>query len=413
MSCRSGISRGTSIFAPPLRNTSGSLSGVRCAPLARMSHRCRRRSPGSCASLCTCGGGRWRGHSIPPDSSSTPSRSDRALRVVLVHPQLGDVTLNREDIMAIRQFVGFALILWTFAYAPQAGAHGEKSQEPFLRMRTVMWYDVQWSTDQVKIGEEMTITGKFHLFEDWPVSVVPPPTEAWVNVSVPGPQLIRKATYLNGVPLVNTVSLELGRDYEFRLVLQGRSPGRYHLHPMVNVRGGGPIVGPGQWVTVTGDSRSFSNPVTTLTGHTIDLETYGLQRVVGWHLLTLVLAVAWLGFWLVPRPFLGRLLVVEQGAGEGLIFTRDRQVGWAFLLMAVALIVGGYYATEAAYPVTIPLQTARVRIPPLDPSPRVVEAQVVRATYAVTTRTFTMDVRVVNKGRSEERRVGKEGKSRW
>jgi len=121
--------------------------------------------------------------------------------------------------------------------------------------------------------------------------------------------------------------------------------------------------------------------------------------------MTIVLAVAWLGFWLVPRPFLGRLLVVEQGAGEGLISTRDRQVGWAFLLMAVALIVGGYYATEAAYPVTIPLQTARVRIPPLDPSPRVVEAQVVRATYAVTTRTFTMDVQVVNKG-TQPLRVG-------
>jgi len=101
--------------------------------------------------------------------------------------------------MAMRQFVGFALILWTFAYAPQVGAHGEKSQEPFLRMRTIMWYDVQWSTDRVAVGEEMTITGKFHLFEDWPVSVVPLPTEAWVNVSVPGPQLLRKATYLNGV----------------------------------------------------------------------------------------------------------------------------------------------------------------------------------------------------------------------
>jgi methane/ammonia monooxygenase subunit B len=318
---------------------------------------------------------------------------------------MGDFSRSREDIMTIRQGVRLAIILWTFAYAPQAGAHGEKSQEPFLRMRTIMWYDVQWSTDQVRIGEEMTITGKFHLFEDWPVSVVPPPTEAWVNVSVPGPQLIRKATYLNGVPLVTTVSLELGRDYEFTLVLQGRYPGSYHLHPMINVQGGGPIVGPGQWVTVTGDARSFSNPVTTLTGQTIDLETYGLQRVVGWHLMTIVLAVAWLGFWLVPRPFLGRLLVVEQGAGEELISARDRQVGWAFLLMAVLLVAGGYYTTKATYLVTIPLQTARVRIPPLEQSPQVVEAHIVRSTYGVTTRTFTMDVRVVNHG-TQPLRVG-------
>src|SRR4029453_10930130 len=123
--------------------------------------------------------------------------------------------------MTIRQVVGFALMLGTFADVPDAGALGEKSQEPFLRMRTIMWYDVQWSTEQVGVGEEMTITGKFHLFEEWPVRGVPLPTEAWVNVSVPGPQMLRKATYLNNVPLVNTVSLELGRDYEFKIVLQG------------------------------------------------------------------------------------------------------------------------------------------------------------------------------------------------
>ena len=307
--------------------------------------------------------------------------------------------------MTIRRLGGLAIVLWTLSYASGAGAHGEKSQEAFLRMRTIMWYDVQWSTDRIRVGEEMTITGKFHLFEEWPVQVVPPPTEAWVNVSVPGPQLIRKATYLNGVPLVSTVGLELGRDYEFKIVLQGRQPGSYHLHPMVNVKGGGPVVGPGQWVIVEGDVSSFSNPVTTLTGQTIDLETYGLGRVVGWHLITIVLAIAWLGFWLVPRPFLGRLLLVENGAEDELISDRDRRVGWAFLVVAVLLVVGGYYTTNTAYSVTIPLQSARVNVSPLEQPPRVVEANVERSTYAVTTRTFTMDVRVTNKG-SQPIRLG-------
>ncbi|HJY84130.1 MAG TPA: bacterial ammonia monooxygenase, subunit AmoB [Candidatus Binatia bacterium] len=307
--------------------------------------------------------------------------------------------------MTIRRLGGLAIVLWTLSYASGAGAHGEKSQEAFLRMRTIMWYDVQWSTDRIRVGEEMTITGKFHLFEEWPVQVVPPPTEAWVNVSVPGPQLIRKATYVNGVPLVSTVGLELGRDYEFKIVLQGRQPGSYHLHPMVNVKGGGPVVGPGQWVIVEGDVSSFSNPVTTLTGQTIDLETYGLGRVVGWHLITIVLAIAWLGFWLVPRPFLGRLLLVENGAEDELISDRDRRVGWAFLVVAVLLVVGGYYTTNTAYSVTIPLQSARVNVSPLEQPPRVVEANVERSTYAVTTRTFTMDVRVTNKG-SQPIRLG-------
>jgi methane/ammonia monooxygenase subunit B len=77
--------------------------------------------------------------------------------------------------MVIKQLAGLVMIM-TFAYAPTAGAHGEKSQEPFLRMRTIMWYDVQWSTERVKVNEEMTLIGKFHVFEDWPVSVLPPPS---------------------------------------------------------------------------------------------------------------------------------------------------------------------------------------------------------------------------------------------
>jgi methane/ammonia monooxygenase subunit B len=297
-----------------------------------------------------------------------------------------------------KRLVELAIVLGvTVLYVPLAGAHGEKSQEPFLRMRTIMWYDVQWSTERLGVGEEMAITGKFHIFAEWPTRVVPPPTQAWMNVSVPGPRLIRKATYLNGVPVVNSTGLQLGRDYEFKIVLQGRWPGSYHLHPMVNVEGGGPIVGPGQWITVEGDPGSFSNPVTTLTGQTIDLETYGLGRVVGWHLLWVVIALAWLGFWLLPRPFLGRLLLVERGAEDELISARDRRIGWAFLMVTVVLVAGGYYTTRTTYPVTIPLQTGRVEVPPLPEPPRVVAATVERATYEVTTRTFAMDLRVTNK----------------
>ena len=300
--------------------------------------------------------------------------------------------------MIIKQLVGLVMVM-TLAYTPTAGAHGEKSQEPFLRMRTIMWYDVQWSTERVKVNEEMTLTGKFHVFEDWPVSVLPPPSQAYVNVSVPGPQLIRKATYINGVPVVNTANLEIGRDYEFKIVLQGRTPGSYHLHPMVNIETGGPTVGPGKWVTVEGDADAFSNPVTTLTGETIDLETYGRGRVIGWHLLWIALAVGWLGFWVLPRPFLGRLLLVEGGTPEDeLVSPRDRRVGWAFLVVTLLLVAVGYFTTNATYPETVPLQSGRTDIRPLEKPPQVVEAQVERATYTIPTRTFAMNLKVTNKG---------------
>lgn len=299
----------------------------------------------------------------------------------------------------MKQFVRSVLIIGLLALsAPYAAAHGEKSQEPFLRMRTVMWYDIAWSTGKLGVNEEMTITGKFHLFEEWPTAVVAAPTSAWLNVSVPGPQLIRLATYINGVPMVNTVSLEIGRDYEFKIILKGRNPGRYHLHPMLNVEGGGPIAGPGQWVTVEGDGDAFTNPVTTLTGETIDLETYGLGRVIGWHAITIGLALAWLLFWL-RSPFLGRLLLVDGGTQEReLVSKRDRVVGMAFLIATVALVVGGYFFTEAQYPVTVPLQSGRTAIPPLEKPPQTLAVTVERATYTVATRTFTMTLRVTNSG---------------
>ena len=42
-------------------------------------------------------------------------------------------------------------------------AHGEKSLEPFVRMRTIQWYDVAWSNKQVNVNDELVVTGKFHV----------------------------------------------------------------------------------------------------------------------------------------------------------------------------------------------------------------------------------------------------------
>ncbi|MGH8007198.1 MAG: methane monooxygenase/ammonia monooxygenase subunit B, partial [Candidatus Binatia bacterium] len=59
--------------------------------------------------------------------------------------------------MWIRPLVHLAVVVSLLTLsASQAAAHGEKSQEPFLRMRTVMWYDVVWSTDKLNVNEEMT-----------------------------------------------------------------------------------------------------------------------------------------------------------------------------------------------------------------------------------------------------------------
>lgn len=69
---------------------------------------------------------------------------------------------------------------------PAAQAHGEKALEPFIRMRTIQWYDVQWSTQKFNVNDEVSVSGKFHVAEDWPISV-PKPEASFLNISTPGP----------------------------------------------------------------------------------------------------------------------------------------------------------------------------------------------------------------------------------
>ena len=57
---------------------------------------------------------------------------------------------------------------------------------------------------------------------------------------------------MNGISVANSVDLQLGADYEFKLVLKARIPGRYHIHPMMNLKDVGVIVGPGMWIEVSG-----------------------------------------------------------------------------------------------------------------------------------------------------------------
>ena len=40
--------------------------------------------------------------------------------------------------------IGAAAVVATLGAVAPAAAHGEKSQQAFLRMRTLNWYDVQW-----------------------------------------------------------------------------------------------------------------------------------------------------------------------------------------------------------------------------------------------------------------------------
>jgi len=283
-------------------------------------------------------------------------------------------------------------------YTPTASAHGEKSQAAFMRMRTIHWFDLDWSKDEVAINETMTISGKFHVFAGWP-ETVDKPEVAFLNIGIPGPVFIRAGSWIGGQLVPRSVSLELGDTYEFKVLLKARRPGDWHVHTMMNVQGGGPIIGPGKWVTITGSMGSFVNPIVTLTGETIDLEDYALDNIVFWHAFWYSIGVAWLLFW-VKRPlFIPRSIAIIDGKADTLISATDKKVGMAFALGTVVIIAASMGSTNEAYPVTTPLQAGLMRgIQPIEMDAATVVVKVEDATYRVPGRAMQMTLTITNNG---------------
>jgi methane/ammonia monooxygenase subunit B len=288
-------------------------------------------------------------------------------------------------------------------YAPTASAHGEKSQAAFMRMRTIHWFDLNWSKDTVPVNDTMTISGKFHVFAGWP-ETVDKPEISFLNIGIPGPVFIRQGSWIGGQLVPRSVTLELGETYEFKVLLKARRPGDWHVHTMMNVKGGGPIIGPGKWVTVTGTMGSFVNPVTTLLGDTINLETYNLSNTYFWHAFWYALGLAWLGYWARKPIFVPRHIAVEAGKADSLITAGDKKVALGFAVGTIAIVAFGMSSTNAAYPVTTPLQAGLLRgMKPIEMPARTVNVKVEDATYRVPGRAMQMTLTITNNGDSAVR----------
>lgn len=278
-------------------------------------------------------------------------------------------------------------------------AHGERNQEPFLRMRTAHFYDVTWSTAQVAVNEDVVVEGKFRLFEDWPVNL-PEPEVSFLGNGTPGPVFVRTESWVNGQPAIQSMELKRNRDYTFRTVLKGRIPGRHHVHPMVNVEGAGPLLGPGSWVEITGRASDFKLPLTALEGTHIDnLEHWGVSSVIGWHALWVVLALVWIAYWMRRPLLIPRHVAIVDGRERTLISRNDLVAGAGLLVVTVLVVAGGFLYADAQYPRTIPLQGGRAVVKPLPKSDSVVDVTVERATYDVPGRSMRIRALVENQGR--------------
>ena len=306
-----------------------------------------------------------------------------------------------KDKVAKLSFVALLItITAAMFYTPTASAHGEKSQAAFMRMRTIHWFDLNWSKEEVVVNDTMTISGKFFVFTGWP-ETVDKPEISFLNIGIPGPVFIREGSWIGGQLVPRSVSLELGETYEFKVLLKARRPGDWHVHTMLNVKGGGPIIGPGKWVTITGSMGSFVNPITTLTGQTIDLENYNLGNTYFWHAAWYALGVLWVAYWARKPMFVPRLIAVEAGKADSLISGTDKKVALGFAVGTIAIVAMSMASTNEKFPITTPLQAGLLRgIKSIEMPVPTVAVKIEDATYRVPGRAMQMTMTITNNGDS-------------
>ncbi|WP_174800290.1 MULTISPECIES: bacterial ammonia monooxygenase, subunit AmoB [Methylosinus] len=296
-----------------------------------------------------------------------------------------------------------AAVVATMGSVAPASAHGEKSQQAFLRMRTLNWYDVKWSKTSLNVNESMVLSGKVHVFSAWPQAVANPKS-SFLNAGEPGPVLVRTAQFIGEQFAPRSVSLEIGKDYAFQIDLKARRAGRWHVHAQINVEGGGPIIGPGQWIEIKGDMADFKDPVTLLDGTTVDLETYGIDRIYAWHFPWMIAAAAWILYWFFKKGLIASYLRVSEGKEDEQIGDDDRRVGAIVLAVTILATIIGYAVTNSTFPRTIPLQAGLQK--PLTPiteegtvgvGTKVVTADLKGGVYKVPGRELTVQVKITNK----------------
>lgn len=299
----------------------------------------------------------------------------------------------------IRRILAAWILLSLFS-VDIAYAHGERAQQAGLRMRTVHWFDTQISTEKLDVNGTVTITGTFVPSKYWPEHMAGPDGTAYLNVGIPGPVFVRVDSSVNGIPMIRSTQFHKGETYKYSMTLKARTPGRYHIHPVLSVKDTGPVIGPGFWVDVGGSQADFVNNVTTLTGETIDLETYGMSNILGWSGLWFAIGLVWFIYWLTKCPIIipRYRKVAELGdSADEIITPTDKKVAAVTLAVTFSLIGGGYFWAQSEYPVTTPLQTGKVHVPPYDDSAsRKVSVKVDNATYRIPGRSFELKLTVHN-----------------
>lgn len=301
-----------------------------------------------------------------------------------------------------------AAVLVTVVPATAASAHGEKSQEGFLRMRTVGWTDVHYSGDTVQQGQTVTVTGTVKIMDAWPSSLAKgQPNTCFMSMIAPGPTIVLKERTINGQSMPTRIDCTKGRVYDFSMTFAGRRVGRWHVHPAFAVKGAGTLIGPGAWINVRENPAGFTNEATLLGGKTVNLENYQLPFIWIWLTLTFIIGMVWMIYWTVPKRTIPHLAVTSQiplntdGAAYGLVTKKDHRNSTIMMLATVVLLGAGWIYQLANFPVKIPQQI--IQFAPAQiarPAPFVaLEAGKGKAVYDADKKLVTLQVNATNNGK--------------
>jgi methane/ammonia monooxygenase subunit B len=312
--------------------------------------------------------------------------------------------------------VALASAALVFAGASPAFAHGEEAQEAWLRMNSVAWLNVSINGQvpggltgpdiTINQGDTVKITGSAKVLETWPETLSNgDPREAFINVVVPGPVMLVKDRVINGIQAPDSIFVEKGGVYNFEVTIQGRIPGRYHVHPSFAVHGAGTLIGPGQWVTVKAVPGGFKNNITLYNGKTVNLENYKVWWVFGWTFAGFIIGMVWLLWWIWPKPTVSRLAVTSQlsvnddgGPAVGLVTKRDQRAMDVIVLVTVLFVGVGLLWQSNAFPTKLPLQVDRFRIPPATQPAAFATANATDVILDQKNNTYSMKVTVNNTG---------------
>ena len=317
--------------------------------------------------------------------------------------------------MAKRLAVIFALVLGGMvSFASPASAHGEKSQEAFLRMRTIAWTDVTFTGGTlkdgemyIKQGETMVLKGTARLMDTWPDTLAAgAPEIGYINIATQGPCVEMLERTINGVSAPGRIEIARGNYYQFEMKLMGRRPGRWHVHPSFAVKGAGTLLGPGQWVHVERTKEGFSSPVTLYNGKKINMENYGLNMLWLFQVIGFLIGLVWMVWWTVPKfhrtvtnPAVTlQIPLNDDGVAVGLNSKKDHRVVNMITLATAIFLLAGWVWQAAAFPVKIPQQVVQFAPPKTaaDAAPALAEVDAKSAAYDRDSRKMTIELTAKN-----------------